>query len=573
MQIPGVGSVSIPDYTWNRSATVNYPGGTQRTYGYDALMRLETLVATVPDSTPIMDYGYPQYDEGGNIMTKQTEHGNYTYGYDNSSRLTSADNPVLDDENYTYDNVGNRETAAGITGTWSYNQNNELLGYADVEYEYDENGNMTQITVAGEVVWTYVYDATNRLVHVEDGTGAISADYYYDPFGRRLWKDVGGVRTYFFYSDEGLIGEYDASGNELKTYGYRPDSTWTTDPLFLKEGGMYYWYQNDHLGTPQKLVATDGTVVWSALYTAFGQADVQVETVTNNLRFPGQYFDGETGLHYNYHRYYDPRIGRYLRIDPIGFEGRDSNLYSYVWNHPIYAVDPYGLFQMLTAALTAAGRDAGDFDGHGAHVAGENRRQFATGTDVINALRDWTRNQSEGFSQNECTCVKNLYVFSHAWGYQSDWGKKHGGGFYSDGVGGGPAESGFYGKKSPYDHDKAKTLDDLQADINAGHIRFCNACLITLTGCRVASTGSFTSDLARVTGCTVRAASGACDGTNAPQFSSAPGYWVEGYEETPCEGGGVPWLEFIPITTIDPQTGQPQITVTVRNIGGCLILW
>ncbi|MCP4397206.1 MAG: hypothetical protein GY801_07895 [bacterium] len=66
---------------------------------------------------------------------------------------------------------------------------------------------------------------------------------------------------YFFYAEEGLVGEYDAAGNKIRAYGYKPDSTWTTDPLWLKQGGEYYFYQNDYLGTPQKLVKTNGAVV------------------------------------------------------------------------------------------------------------------------------------------------------------------------------------------------------------------------------------------------------------------------------------------------------------------------
>jgi RHS repeat-associated protein len=74
----------------------------------------------------------------------------------------------------------------------------------------------------------------------------------------------------------------------------------------------------------------------------FGQADVTVETVENNLRFAGQYYDQETGLHYNYYRYYDPKLGRYLKPDPIGLEG-GVNVYVYVKNNPIDLVDPQGL--------------------------------------------------------------------------------------------------------------------------------------------------------------------------------------------------------------------------------------
>ncbi len=77
--------------------------------------------------------------------------------------------------------------------------------------------------------------------------------------------------------------EDDGSGVELRSYGYQPDSTWTTDPLFLKQGSDYYFYQNDHLGTPQKLVSPTGAVVLAAQYAAFGLAQVENATVVNNL--------------------------------------------------------------------------------------------------------------------------------------------------------------------------------------------------------------------------------------------------------------------------------------------------
>jgi RHS repeat-associated protein len=117
----------------------------------------------------------------------------------------------------------------------------------------------------------------------------------------------------------------------------------TTDPLFMKVGGQYYFYQNDHLGTPQKLTAVNGAVVWSGKYNAFGEAEVDPSsTVINNLRFPGQYIDQETGLHYNWFRYYAPRMGRYLTADPIGLAG-GINLFSYASQNPVNAIDPFGL--------------------------------------------------------------------------------------------------------------------------------------------------------------------------------------------------------------------------------------
>ncbi len=198
----------------------------------------------------------------------------------------------------------------------------------------------------GSVVTSYVYNIENRLTEVWDGevgSSSLIASYYYDPFGRRLWKEVSGVRTHFHYTDEGLIGEYDAVGNELRTYGYKPGSTWTTDPLFMKEAGQYYFYHNDHLGTPQKLTSVNGAVVWSAAYSSFGEATINVAVVENSLRFPGQYYDSETGLHYNFHRYYDSSTGRYIRADPIGSEG-GINLFAYVHNNPVNFFDLWGLY-------------------------------------------------------------------------------------------------------------------------------------------------------------------------------------------------------------------------------------
>ena len=87
----------------------------------------------------------------------------------------------------------------------------------------------------------------------------------------------------------------------------RPLRWWR--PRAATPAGLYY-YHNDHRGTPQALTNSAGTVVWKATYDPFGQATVTVSTITNNLRLAGQYFDSETGLHYNWHRYYDPKIGQ-----------------------------------------------------------------------------------------------------------------------------------------------------------------------------------------------------------------------------------------------------------------------
>jgi RHS repeat-associated protein len=340
IDIPGQGQITYNAYQWNSPNKTTLPGGSSSDYTYDPLMQLKSIDAKDPGTNQVMNYMYT-YSPAGNITTKNTEHGNYGYQYDTLYRLAYADNPAPADEAYTYDAIGNRLTASGVTGAWSYNANNELLSFDDVTYHYDNEGNMISKTDQAGTT-TFTYDSENRLIQLLTPDSQL-VSYYYDPFGKRLWKDVGGSRTYYFYSEDGLIGEYDSSGNEIKTYGYTPDSTWGTNPLFQKIGGSYYWYMNDHLGTPQKIIDTTGREVWAAAYDSFGKATITTEEITNNLRFPGQYYDAESGLHYNWNRYYDSSIGRYISEDPIGIKGGDINFFSYVGNSPLNWIDPMGL--------------------------------------------------------------------------------------------------------------------------------------------------------------------------------------------------------------------------------------
>jgi len=122
------------------------------------------------------------------------------------------------------------------------------------------------------------------------------------------------------------------------------------------------YYHTDHIGTPRELTSEDGEVLWSVLYQAWGntlhetwlperiakavplrkrEEQIKTQHLTQHLRFQGQYFDEETGLHYNRFRYYDPDCGRFVSQDPIGLLG-SVNFYHYAPN-PVVWVDPWGL--------------------------------------------------------------------------------------------------------------------------------------------------------------------------------------------------------------------------------------
>lgn len=149
--------------------------------------------------------------------------------------------------------------------------------------------------------------------------------------------------TYYIYDESGhMIGEYDQNGNMVQEHIYlndRPVAVATTS-------GMNY-VTTDQLGTPRAVTDATGTVEWSWTSDPFGNGQ-PTGSLTYNLRFPGQYYDAETGHSYNYHRDYDPPTGRYIESDPIGLDG-GLNTYSYVLDRPLTYVDPLGLINPAEA--------------------------------------------------------------------------------------------------------------------------------------------------------------------------------------------------------------------------------
>ena len=329
-------------YSWDAAtgelAGMTYPSGLSLSYTRDAAGQISAINmdgAALVSAVSHLPFGPLKSATLGSVSLTR----DYDQRY-NVARITAGSL----DYGYTRDAGGNVTNIAGIqvpttageATDYSYNPaNNQLTAAAPKAYSYDANGNMTS-----DGTFTFVYDTLNRLVKVEN-QGATVASYGYDSANRRISKTVGETTTHYLYDlNSQLIAETLLDGTPLREYIYLDG-----EPLALREyetnPGTYYFI-NDHLGTPQQLVTATGTMVWQAAYLPFGQAQIKVQTVQNNLRFPGQYYDAETGLHYNWNRFYDPETGRYISADPIGLAG-GMNLYAYVQGDPVNLVDPMGL--------------------------------------------------------------------------------------------------------------------------------------------------------------------------------------------------------------------------------------
>jgi RHS repeat-associated protein len=295
------------------------------------------------------------YDNNGNltsITSPSTPYYNRVYEYDGLNRLIHAELPWKDID-YTYDGVGNRMTEVIDDDSYTYSYvpgTNIIDTVTDTDtiiYTHDANGNITGIS---DMVLTY--NQNNRLISVEEDSVTLG-EYTYNGLGQRIIKEVDGVTTVFHYDFDGnIIAESNESGNFDKEYLYRSSSRLA---LVDVSTGEIYYYGNDQFGTPEILTDSTNTVVWEAVYDPFGEADVNPNsTVVSNFRLPGQYYDSETGLHYNYHRYYDPKTGRYLKADPIGLEG-GMNLFLYAENNPVNSVDPLGLDTWSGACVEVGG--------------------------------------------------------------------------------------------------------------------------------------------------------------------------------------------------------------------------
>ena len=268
-----------------------------------------------------------------------------TYAYDPLERLTTiraADGSAL--TSLTYNKTGDRlsKTGSGLaTGAYSYNPNtHQLIAAGNAARSVDADGNTTAVSEAGST-YSFSYNDRNRVAMVKLGDSPI-ATYAYNALNQRVQKTVNGTATRFVYDEASrLMGEYGEQSREYIWLGNVPVAVIDTSGSTRTVN----YITADGLNTPRAISDSQGQTIWQWAYAsnAWGEQAPTSNGYTFNLRFPGQYFDAETGLFYNVNRELDPATGRYTQVDPIGYAGGQWSLYGYVNNNPLDEIDPSGL--------------------------------------------------------------------------------------------------------------------------------------------------------------------------------------------------------------------------------------
>ncbi len=328
------------------------------------------------------------YDQQARLVATSTglvaepgHQNNNRYAYDGAGRRVLSQQDFSDPNELKAGTQAHAYQAGShrlMSTDTSYSDNGQPLRMAGRQFEWDALGRLSRVTASGDNAATstdYTYDhrglRTAKHVGTRGGTGGQHTTYYVYDAQRQPLAELNAhgriTRQYFYLADLPLALIDSPEGQALstadeslleQTLTAMQDVGTAVQSWFNAEAGMgqLVWLHTNHLGAPEAATNAQGQLVWQARYEAFGAAHVNEGQTTQaqqgasqnaqpfglNLRLPGQYFDVETGLHYNRQRYYDPQAGQYLTPDPLG-NPDGPNPYAYVRYNPLGNVDPDGL--------------------------------------------------------------------------------------------------------------------------------------------------------------------------------------------------------------------------------------
>jgi len=371
-------------------------------FGYDAMGRKAwQFASTLPaeklsqvhnpgiNTSLLVEHAYNpihrryQYDPAGELVrTLDKLRGEIKYEYEANGQLHSRDTgSLVGSEEFRYGAAANRLDFNARQ--FEKVQDNRIKRWRDQEYRYDPWGNLIEKRSGHSKLQSFAYDCENRLVRAEtlvNGKLASTGKYRYDSLGRRVAKhsQINGITEQKHFLWQGLRMLREETPEQSILYFYEPGSYAPLARVDQAEGEeqKVYYFHTDQIGTPLEVTDREGEIVWQATYRSWGAIEqLAVNQVEQNLRFQGQYWDAETGLHYNTFRYYDSAIGRFLTQDPLSLDG-GMNLYGYALN-PILWLDPLGLScgsdaKKLADSLGSKPVGGGQYDAH--HIVMSNSK-------------------------------------------------------------------------------------------------------------------------------------------------------------------------------------------------------
>jgi len=342
-------------------------GAVNRRYAYD---KAGNLIQSADQRSGVLNYVYDKIgriQEARNSQSGRSE----TFAFDPAHNIldipTSTPSPVgegwgegkatapISDDPKTQGRLKSPANPNPVSG-------NRLKEYNGIKYTYDALGNLIYRQLPNGENQYYQYDLENQLVRAEIKKPAGNTEiwtYAYDPFGRRLskerqdklaWTSTEPKRTHFVWDGSRLLQEYTYKGSY--TYIYTDQDSY--EPLAqifdnAKDGKQYFaYFHNDQIGIPREMTDIHGNLLWYGEYTAWGRLKKDERVYKNAhqpFRLQNQYYDEETGLHYNLMRYYEPEAGRFVNQDPIKLIGGD-NLYQFALNTQAW-IDPWGLVRLI----------------------------------------------------------------------------------------------------------------------------------------------------------------------------------------------------------------------------------
>ena len=318
-----------------------------------------------------------------NIYDNVTSANTMTLSYSAANRLQNADG-AWGSKTFYYDGVGNRieeratppggsQTISTLDYPATSNRVTDITQGATTvrSIGYDAAGNITSDNRLGST-YAYTYNDAGRLKTVSY-EGNLKGTYTYNGqhqlIGRVITNSGSENGTTHYVHDRGgnVIAELDASGATAREYIWLPETEIAPTaasraqidrPIAVVDGvdtatPVTYYVHTDHLNRPIKMSDASKAIQWSAEYQPWDAVQSLSGPLTLDLRFPGQWFQLEAGLHYNWHRHYDPSLGRYTQPDPLGFVDGPS-VYGYARGNPYRYVDPDGRNPAGVCALVPA---------------------------------------------------------------------------------------------------------------------------------------------------------------------------------------------------------------------------